>query len=563
MALPTTITGISTAIACVGPYKASKGLYFTTAYGIPTAANIKGAGGTEEAQGQSWSPTTDISLTGFSLRGLLKNGSPTDNIAIEVHSSSMSGSLLGTSDFIAGSSLTGSPTDTIFTFSTPVSLINGTTYYFAIVRSGTRDTTNFYTTGLSSTDGIASQSSYQLDNSSWVVNASSFDIGIKIYSSDVYYFFGRDSTNANTLQAYKATDPTSSFSSVASISTGILNTIQQIAGPDPASLANMATDRIPLIVCSETVITAVEYTFLHFDMSTDSFPINETIISGLNTENSSSAPQYGCAIVARSSSNMVAFFNGAQVANMGNSYAQTYYSRRTGVNTWSAAVQVSAGGQLDFTQPEAILGASDSIHFTYMTGSLATFNQRTLNSSNVLQTNGTVALAGGFGTTPYLWDGISYNNAGTQKVVVATNAITVAGQGSRDFYFDSGNTPTLNSVQFSTNSDGTATGRCFVDGTDVWILFQSNVDSDLHVKKSTDNGATWGTDTTAFVATVSQTTTNLSIDGLIFTRSSSVVIPYVVNDNGTLKYNEYVVRSITIVGKLIQVSQAVQRAAVW
>ncbi len=294
-------------------------------------------------------------------------------------------------------------------------------------------------------------------------------------------------------------------------------------------------------------------------MATDTFGSVESVLATANTATSGGVGQYGVSCVVRSGGEVVAFFNGARVANMGNSYAQTYYSRRTGVNTWSAATQVSAGGTVDFVNPEAILGTSDRVHFIHNQPSPGAAGvQRALSSGNVLQTANTGLGGGADGQNC----GISYDNAGTIKVVNLVGPTAAAALNS--WPFDSADTPSITAQTFGSNAN-TLPLRVFNDGTDVWVLYRKNADSDLYVQKSTDNGSTYSGETLAFAATVAAAKSNLSIDGNIFTRGSSVVIPYVVNDNGTLKYNEYVVRSIAaaapVVGWEAQGAQFTQRQA--
>lgn len=356
-------------------------------------------------------------------------------------------------------------------------------------------------------------------------------VGPYISSGGNVYFFGRDGTTATTLQAYKATDPTSSFSSV-DTETGFGSTIRQIAG-------YQVGDKIHLVVGQHDGSVA-DYAYINFDMSSDLFADLGAIANGLNTNTSGGVNQFGCSIIVRSGTNgdgsapAVVFFNGARVASMGNSYSQTYYSRRTGVSTWSAATQVSAGGTVDATLPEAVLGASDRVHFLW---NASGGKERSLSSANSLDTQQSLV---NLGTVQV--SGISYNDGGTIRVQVTGNAGTQV----YTERFDSGANPTINGTQISAAA-GAGSGtpcRPFVDGTDVWALW-ANQSTNLKVDTSTDNGATWGTDTTAFTGTsFSLVNALLSHDGNIYQRGSDVVIPYVVNDNGTLKYNEYVIRTV-------------------
>jgi hypothetical protein len=352
-------------------------------------------------------------------------------------------------------------------------------------------------------------------------------VGPFISSGGNVYFFGQDGTTATTLQAYKATDPTSSFSSVAT-KTGFSTAVQHLSG-------GQVGDVIHLVVI-DGATTSVNAKYQTFNMSSDTFVTAETIASGFNPQTSGSANVYAGSVAIRVSGSVpVVLFNGARVANMGNSYSQVYHSFRIGEASWTAAAQVSAGGQVNFTQPEAVLGTSDRVHFIYRNLSNDRVTQRALSSGNSLQTVGEVAGVSCVG--PY--SAVSYDNGGTIKVVClgGNDPIVVLA-------FDSADNPTEATGDTSIMSNPSIPTACFVDGTDVWALLANSSDSDLYVAKSTDNGATFGSATNAMTATVAAAGTNLSVDGNIFTRGSSVVIPYVVNDNGTLKYNEYVVRTI-------------------
>lgn len=67
-----------------------------------------------------------------------KAGTPTDNVLVDIVST-LDGASLGNVTVAATSIITGINT---FTFSSPVSVVNGNTYYIQVSRSGARDTTN-------------------------------------------------------------------------------------------------------------------------------------------------------------------------------------------------------------------------------------------------------------------------------------------------------------------------------------------------------------------------------------------------------------------------------------
>jgi len=350
-----------------------------------------------------------------------------------------------------------------------------------------------------------------------------------------YYLFGRNSTTATTLQAHKATDPTdtANWSSI-STRTGFTTAILVLSGYQVA-------DVIHLLVMDGTMSTSVATKYVSFDMATDTFLTTTETVAAASVITGLATSGWGCSLVVRSTGEVVAFYNGVNTKTT-NTYSRVYYQRRTGVNTWSAAVQVDTNTAKDSIQPGAVLSASNVVHFLTFTptASFVGINQRTLSAANVLQTASTLlpfTLAAGVSPTT---QAVSYDNAGTQKIVSAIRIGATTGTFSA-VRFDSGNTPTLSSSTIVTNSSMPV--GIFNDGTDVYVLHRQNVDFDLYVVKSTDNGATWGTATNIFVGSVGSTSEGLSRCGVIYQRGSNVVFPYAVNDGGLLKYNEYTVRT--------------------
>lgn len=543
MALPTTITGISTAVACIGPYKTSnnQSAFIDTITGHSVSTSSSSGFGQLSANtvsmGQTFTTGSSVNLNFIKLY-LYKQGSPTDNILFDIYATDGSGfptgSSLGTSTTVVGSTLTalgGALVEYTFTFNTPVALTGSTKYAAVISRTGSLSATDYYLWPAFNTPGdyLSNGQSVFLLNGAWVTLNSPndlFDTPIKLFTvQEAYYFIGQSSSDNTKIQCQKATDPTSSFSSIATYTSFSTNNVEFIS-------AFQVGDVIHLVASGEAVTTSVQYRYFTFDMSSDTFVTNETIITSLNTGTSAGTPQYGCSVVVRSGGEVVAFFSGAQVASMGNSYAQTYYSRRTAVSTWSAPVQVSAGGQVDFVFPEAVLGTSDRLHFFYTDAIASAQNyHRALSSANTLQTASNIS-SGSAG----IKTAISYDNGGTIQII----CLSV----NRDTFFNSADTPTQN---LSTTFIGTSVAiptRLFSDNGTGWALYRKSTDSGLYVSQSSDNGDNWTGETSAFVATVTGGDSQLSIDGNIYQRGSDIVIPYIVNDNGTLKYNEYVVRSL-------------------
>jgi len=530
LTLPVTITGISTAVAPVGPFKTSSAA--STIYTIATGIATSSVWGTtfSTRYGQTFTTgSSDLTITSV-IFALKKNATPTDNLAVDIYlydtgTSTPTGSSLGTSTVLAGSTLTTSVVRTTFTFTTPVSISPSTRYVAVISRSGAGDATNNYSLGRDAVTGNidAAQASgvYNSTTSAWsAFGTTDFDLKVNgTTASDAYYFFGRDGTTATTLQAFKSTAPDTSWATIAN-RTGFTAAILNIAGYQVGNVIHLA-------VQDGTMASSVATKYLSFDAATDTFLAStETVLaaSSIATAGGGNAGQ-NCSLVVRSNGNVVIFYNGTQAKVSGTFYSNVWYRERTGVNTYGTAVQVSALTANDYTNPIAVLGSSDRTHFLFF--SVTTITQRHLTSANTLGTATTTAIA-----SPIL-DACSYNNAGTTKVVALTSG--------RAIRFDSADNP---SIASSTSVTMGTPVRATDDGTDAYVLYQNSTDSDLYVKKSTDNGATFGSAVSAFVGTVTAADANVSKNQLIYQRGSNVVIPYIVNDNGTLKYNEHTVRSL-------------------
>lgn len=349
-----------------------------------------------------------------------------------------------------------------------------------------------------------------------------------------FYFVGRDGTTGGTLQVFKATDPSSSWSSIASSNLGV-QSFQHISACQNGDVIHIAA------VDDVNSATNAGVTYYTFNMATDAFVITaEAVHSNFNPITSASVNVYAASIVFRASdSQPIILYNGPRVASMGNSYSRIVYARRTGTNAWTNNVAVDAGGTTDGRFPEAVLGASNRTHFFYAFGvGNGALRQRTLTSANSLQTEQT-----GASNNNAPLQAISYDSSGTTKVIcVSQTGGAPAGGGMNCVILDSADNPTVTTKTVSASLRWA--GRVFNDSTTAYAM-ALETDNDLHVLTSTDHGATWSTDTNAFTATITTGDDSvLSRDGNVYQRGNDFVIPYVVNDNGTLKYNEYIVRSL-------------------
>jgi hypothetical protein len=137
-----------------------------------------GSGETNQAYGNGWNAANTYSLGSVDLP-LKKTGSPTDNYYLEVLSTSITGTVLGTSDNVAASGVPTSETWTKFTFATPVSISTSTKYWFRLFRTGARDASN-YISWTYTGDTAGSQGHYVRDNTTWG-SEQAIDFGFRTY----------------------------------------------------------------------------------------------------------------------------------------------------------------------------------------------------------------------------------------------------------------------------------------------------------------------------------------------------------------------------------------------
>ena len=290
-----------------------------------------------------------------------------------------------------------------------------------------------------------------------------------------------------------------------------------------------------MLIADGTVATAVNQRYYSWSMATEAAVINgEMIQSGVATAGQSGQGWAMASLVIRSTGEVVAYFNGVQTKTSGTFRARVYYSRRTGVNTWSAPVQIDANASFDNMSPLAILGLADSIHLLYQNTNSIWI--RALRANNTLAT---AVTAGGGSSYTIAQSGTRYVDGANVRC-----AYTVNSYGNLNS-FVSGDSPSTTGNGPSPAGDTT---RVFHDGLILYGLYRNNVDSDLYVVKSVNNGTTYGTGTSVFTGTVPMGTyQSLSVcNGDVYQSGNAFVLPYVVNDGGTWKYNEYPVRYLPV-----------------
>ena len=463
-------------------------------------------GYTASTQRLSQSFTTVDAISFQAIRTVVQRfGSPADNLLADVYladgSGFPTGSSLGQSTAISAASISTSGVQIDMVWPAAISLSASTQYCVVWSRSGAFSSSNYIAVSGQNTSSYAGGLGGNYNGSSW--GAGTAELVLQVF---------------NGLP----------WASVASVASG------------GASLLTLAAYQvgatIHLLIGSTQGGTAL-CTYRTFDATTDAFVLGESVLGATNTTGQTGAVQTGCSLVVRSNGEVVAFFNGATTNTMGTAYARVYYSRRTGVNTWTAAVEVDSSTAADSVVYDAVLGLSDRVHFFFTNATSGTINYtRTLTSGNTLGTAAGYGSSGQYNRSKC----ISYVDGAAVKVraVISINGLTFTTISG----FDSADSPTV--TIFGNTASGASPARLYCDiggAPDLYVLGATTTLIQSH--KSTDDGTTISSGVTLMTSTFDRNAqSTLSDDGKIYQRGNNVVIPYIVNDNGTLKYNEYMLR---------------------
>jgi hypothetical protein len=134
---------------------------------------------------QSFQVTDAMSLK-YVFIGIGKGENPTDNVCVKIHSDTTGspGTLLGTSENIAGTSLTDSYIWTRFTFTTTISLSASTTYWIVVERTGSLDAVNWYKVDTNQACGYSS-GAFKIYVSSWASVSPDTDMNFAVSDADI------------------------------------------------------------------------------------------------------------------------------------------------------------------------------------------------------------------------------------------------------------------------------------------------------------------------------------------------------------------------------------------
>ena len=345
------------------------------------------------------------------------------------------------------------------------------------------------------------------------------------------YVFGRGSTST-LLRAFKATDPTSSFSNVGSDITISDGDVEAVAAFQVGDVIHVAT--------MNGAASSRDVRYHTFNMATDAWVItNEAVVE--NFDNQFAADPYPINIMVRSDGDVIIFYPGASVANMGSQRGRVYYARRESAS-WTVDVSVDDGGGSSWLVQGLVSGSSDRTHFFFMDYNTGDAYQRTLTSANALET---------FPST-YSNTSIGCQSSGTSYVSGANTKVRFPLKEKTDattLYSakcDSADAPSVTvdtDITGSINVEaGTFRASFSADGTTLWNTFIDNTTDGLYIQSNADD-AGWGTPASFYDGG-----THYGVKTNIYTRGSSIVIAMMTYEGTNCLYHEYEISSTGISG---------------
>lgn len=293
-------------------------------------------------------------------------------------------------------------------------------------------------------------------------------------------------------------------------------------------------------------------------LANDSWSFSGTVET---VEANSTQTYLGVSLVVRSDGEVVVVFNGARDSVMGTSYSRVDYKRRTAAGSWQATVAVDIAGEIHYTNPVAVLGASDRVHFFWVNkdGTNSPGYERTLRADNSLETVSGSVYNSPTNSYPF-GRGVSFVNGADTRVYVPYQ-----GNGQiAHTAFTSADTPSNGAGQVHATIDARLSNQkyqvCMAnDGTDVYFVYVETSISDIRYAKKTNDSGGWAAPVDIKVGTFDVVNAN------IYTREGAKVLAYVYTDAGLVYYDEYVLAAAPEGRPSVPFTNraAVQRAASW
>lgn len=349
--------------------------------------------------------------------------------------------------------------------------------------------------------------------------AQNYFCGLFKSSEGAYYAVVTDSGG---LRVYKATDPSSSWSAQTAPTTN--SSVQTVWASQDGDLLH--------IVSYES--TAGTCYYHRWDMFDDAWDVNHQTID--SPKDAPASTDMSCAIASHP---LVALYTGDQDSNMGTKYDRVDYATRNISGTWSTPTQAfgASGDTINYRGASIVPGTGEGLHLFCTRDSDSNLLGRTLRSGGTLSTT---IVNGDAATNTLLTNGVSFDDAGTQRVLQGFKDSGTAEAYVWRMTESSGDVADVDTVTISTANDAddqnaTPVMSLAVDGTTVHVVWSHDTDFDLfHDQAATPQASgDWGTDSELDpAATINRISCN------IYNRNGVRVLAMVYDNAGTIYYDE-------------------------
>ncbi len=350
-------------------------------------------------------------------------------------------------------------------------------------------------------------------------------------SGGAFYTILKFASSTLSPVAYKATDPTDSFS-------------EQDGANRPTFGATGSIDVMNAFQDGDLLHVAVqlgvgdEVWYARFDMATDTWgdldsgaPVDRDIL----VDGAPDGARDACDVCVLSTGKIRIVYQGERDKVMGTPYHRIDHAHSTDGFTWTTAIAVNANNdEINYEGPRIVLppSNSDQAHIVYGDGT--NLLQRAISSGDTLRTERDT----GFDVTTDdypITRSVGFIRSSTSKVRIGYLEITTNDLEILEFdAFSDDTDPTETSSNVSTDDVralGKSINACLaVDGSTVHAMLVKAADGDLY---SADDGGsdTWTTPVSTFTGTINHVSCN------IYDRSGTK-LAHIIDDGGTIKYDE-------------------------
>lgn len=277
--------------------------------------------------------------------------------------------------------------------------------------------------------------------------------------------------------------------------------------------------------------------YRQFDMATDAWL--GTIETIADPPGSPSIDYTFASLIVRSNGEAVCTFAESVSVSMV-TYQRVSFKRRVGGVWETSGTPLDAAGSVNYSNPVAVLGASDRVHFFFTDNTNRPLQSRTLSQANALSSVVTVdpeSSSVAQGPHPMVV-GSTYVDGAITRLVIPFSHFNSASVTTQGYVAtgDSLDSPTfsITAVQDSSTANVKRTnGQSImfpgIDGTTRHVLFGDSATADL--MRDVNTGTGWGTDVNELVGTINQVSAN------IYDRTGSK-LAMLLDDGGVIKYAE-------------------------